>query len=471
MKKKARSKAREREGKEKAPWMAHEDPKEKPRASAPEEPAQAAPSNVAPEPAKEIAPAPVLDDPTHVTGPDEATHASGTEERTEEQTDERTDERTEKRKGERAEEPPDLDVELTVATQESKRKPFDLPKPKAPPVARAIPADMDVELTIATNDLPALEGRVLQLTPATTEADAVAGLQSRVRVPKAYKMYVGGAFVRSESGRYVQTKATRGELGADAEVTNVPRGSRKDARDAVVAAKAAEAGWAARTAFNRGQILYRLAEVMESRREELVTSLVRGGVGELAAAVEVAAAVDRAVFYAGFADKYQALVASSNPVAGPHFGFSVPEPTGIVAVVAPERPALLGLVSTVLPVITTGNVVVAVAGEADPRTAVVLCECLATSDLPGGVVNVLTGQGSEIAPHLAKHREVFGFDAWTADAALRALLEREGADNVKRVKTHEPPSAAFWLDERRGQGLGWLERFLETKTVWHPVGV
>jgi acyl-CoA reductase-like NAD-dependent aldehyde dehydrogenase len=144
---------------------------------------------------------------------------------------------------------------------------------------------------------------------------------------------------------------------------------------------------------------------------------------------------------------------------------------GIVAVVAPERPALLGLVSTVLPVIATGNVVVAIAGEADPRTAIVFCECLATSDLPGGVVNVLTGKGSEMSPHLAKHREVIGIDAWTEDAALRAALEREGADNVKRVKTHALPSASYWMDDRKGQGIGWLERFLETKSVWHPVGI
>jgi acyl-CoA reductase-like NAD-dependent aldehyde dehydrogenase len=330
-------------------------------------------------------------------------------------------------------------------------------------------ADVDVEATINMGDLGDLERRTL-----TKHDDGAAGATPRLRVAKAYKMFVGGAFVRSESGRYLQVKGSAREeasLGADAAVVNVPRGSRKDARDAVVAARAALDGWSARTAYNRGQILYRLAEVMESRRDELSTSLVRGGVIERAAAAEVDAAIDRAVFYAGFSDKYQALVASSNPVSGPHFGFSVPEPMGVVAVVAPERPALLGLVSTVLPVVATGNVAIAIAGEADPRTAVVFCECLATSDLPAGVVNVLTGKGSEIAPHLAKHREVIGIDAWTEDTALRAALEREGADNVKRVKTHALPSASFWLDDRKGQGIGWLERFLETKTIWHPVGI
>jgi acyl-CoA reductase-like NAD-dependent aldehyde dehydrogenase len=329
--------------------------------------------------------------------------------------------------------------------------------------------DVDVEETVNMSDLGALDAHSLV---KGDKGDALgSGQAARLRVAKAYKMYVGGAFVRSESGRYLQTRGGERDGGADATTVNVPRGSRKDARDAVLVAKGAHEGWSARTAFNRGQILYRLAEVMESRREELTTSLARSGVIERAAAAELDAAIDSAVFYSGFCDKYQSLVASSNPVSGPHFGFSVPEPMGVVAVVSPERPALLGLVSTILPVIATGNTVVAIAGEADPRTAVVFCECLATSDLPGGVVNVLTGKASEMAPHLAKHREVIGIDAWTEDAALRAALERDGADNVKRVKTHAPPPASFWHDERKGQGIGWLERFLETKTIWHPVGV
>jgi delta 1-pyrroline-5-carboxylate dehydrogenase len=294
--------------------------------------------------------------------------------------------------------------------------------------------------------------------------------RARVAVAKAYKMYVGGAFVRSESGRYFQTRGASGSASADPVVVNVPRGSRKDARDAVVAAKSAGEGWAARTAYNRGQILYRLAEVMESRRAELCTALERGFIGAPEAAREVEAAIDRAVYYAGFCDKYQALLASHNPVAGPHFGFSLPEPMGVVAIVAPERPALLGLVSTVLPVIAGGNTCVVVAGSADPRTAVVWCECLATSDLPGGVVNVLTGQASEMAPHLAKHREVAAMDAWSADGDLRAAVEREGSGNVKRVRTHDAADADKLLGST-GQGLGFIERFLETKTVWHPVGV
>ncbi len=297
--------------------------------------------------------------------------------------------------------------------------------------------------------------------------------KTRVSVNKAYKMFVGGAFVRSESGRYFQVRGANEGLHADAdpETVNVPRGSKKDVRDAVLVAKNALGGWEKRSAFNRGQILYRLAEVMESRRAELEQSLVRGGAGEAAASVEVEAAIDRAVFYAGFADKYFALLASSNPVAGPHFNFSVPESMGVIGVVAPERPSLLGLVSTVLPVVTGGNTCVAIAGAADPRTAIVWSECLATSDMPGGVINVLTGQTKELAPHLAKHREVIGIDAWMVDPELRKIVESESADSVKRVKTHVPMDTEAWLDERKGQGLGWIERFLETKTVWHPVGL
>jgi acyl-CoA reductase-like NAD-dependent aldehyde dehydrogenase len=222
--------------------------------------------------------------------------------------------------------------------------------------------------------------------------------------------------------------------------------------------------------MGRAHILYRLAEVMESRRDELATSLERGGQDAEQAAREVEGAIDRAVYYAGFCDKYQALVASLNPVAGPHFGFSWPEPMGVVAVVAPERPALLGLLSTVLPLIAGGNTCVVVAGSEDPRTAVVWCECLATSDLPGGVVNLLTGQASEMAPHLAKHREVVAMDVWSADADLRAAAEREGSGNVKRVRTHGHDETER-LPSDAGQGLGFIERFLETKTVWHPVGV
>jgi acyl-CoA reductase-like NAD-dependent aldehyde dehydrogenase len=316
----------------------------------------------------------------------------------------------------------------------------------------------------AIGDEPLSDGNAMALYDDGFE------LAARVTVAKAYKMFVGGAFVRSESGRYVQARGVRIPGSADPDVVNVPRGSRKDARDAVLAAKNAGDGWAARTAYNRGQILYRLAEVMESRRDELRVSLVRGGVREPEAVAEVDRAVDRAVYYAGFCDKFQSLVSSSNPVSGPHFGFSVPEPMGVVAVIAPPRPALLGLISVVLPLVAGGNTCVVVAGIDDPRTAVVFCECLASSDMPGGVVNLLTGESSEMAPHLAKHREVVALDVWSDDADLRAMAEREGSGNVKRVRTHDGADANA-LHSAAGQGLGFIEKFLETKTVWHPVGV
>jgi acyl-CoA reductase-like NAD-dependent aldehyde dehydrogenase len=197
----------------------------------------------------------------------------------------------------------------------------------------------------------------------------------------------------------------------------------------------------------------------------------RGGEDGAAAETEVDRAVDRAVFYAGFCDKFQALLASSNPVSGPHFGFSLPEPMGIVGIVAPSRPAVLGLLSAVLPVIAGGNTCVVLASEADPCTPLVLAEALATSDLPGGVVNLLTGHAKDIAPHVAKHREVNALDVWSDDAELRALLEKEGSQSVKRVRSQEPLSAEAFSDERVGQGIGWIEKFLETKTVWHPVGM
>ena len=330
------------------------------------------------------------------------------------------------------------------------------------------PTDTKVEAPPASKSFAPKDTRGALAT--STGSGPASGSPVRVRVNKAYKMYIGGAFVRSESGRYAQAVG-ESEGSADPRAVNVPRGSRKDGRDAVLAAKNAHAGWAGRTAYNRGQILYRLAEMMESRRAELATSLTRGGLSAEAAEREVDLAVDRAVYYAGFADKFQSLLASSNPVSGPHFGFSIPDAMGVVAIVAPARPVLLGLVSTVLPAIVGGNTVVVIASPDDPRTAIVFCECLATSDLPGGVVNLLTGDAAEIAPHLAKHREVAALEAFTADVALRTTLEREATASVKRVRTSSPLDLAAWETDGVGQGLGWIERHLETKTIWHPVGM
>ncbi len=255
-------------------------------------------------------------------------------------------------------------------------------------------------------------------------------------------MFVGGAFVRSESGRYTQVR-DHGGAGA---VENIPRASRKDGRDAVLAAAGALGGWSARTAYNRGQILYRLAEMLEARRAELAASLERGGQGAGAAEREVLAAIDRAVAYAGWADKYQSLFASLNPVSGPHFTFTVPEPMGVVVIAAPPRPALLGLAGALLPVITAGNTCVVLASEADPRTALVFGEALATSDLPGGVVNVLTGQLAEVLPHLAAHMDVAALDLHGVDAALTKRLEEAAAASVKRVRVRSLGEAEWFGD-------------------------
>lgn len=302
---------------------------------------------------------------------------------------------------------------------------------------------------------------------ATNGVTSGAPFQAPERVPvrKAYKMYVGGAFVRSESGRYTQVTEAPGLSTKE----NVSRASRKDGRDAVKVAGAAWEGWNGRTAFNRGQILYRLGEMMEARKVELISSLHNGGLSREDAERETLAAVDRVIAYAGWCDKYQSLFASLNPVAGPHFNFTTPESMGVVAIAAPARPALLGLVGAILPVIASGNTVVVMASEADPRTAIVFSEALATSDLPGGVVNILTGQVKEVLPHLAKHMEVAALDLHGVDAALQKSVEEAAVINVKRVRSRAL-SAAEWFDAAATESPRWIERFVEMKTIWHPAG-
>jgi acyl-CoA reductase-like NAD-dependent aldehyde dehydrogenase len=263
---------------------------------------------------------------------------------------------------------------------------------------------------------------------------------SRLPVRKTYKLYIGGAFPRSESGRTYE-----------AEGQNVARASRKDARDAVRAARSGFATWSAATAYNRGQVLYRLAEMLETRAADLAD--VCSGRDE------VEAAVDRVVWYAGWADKLPQVLGGSNPVAGPYFNFSVPEPTGVVAVLAPSEPALGGLVSRIMPALVGGNAVVAVASELHPLAAVELAEALATSDLPAGVVNVLTGFRDELAPWLAGHMDVNAIDLTGADGST-AELEKLAAENVKRVVRSTADVQSPWE----------IEAFLEIKTVWHPIG-
>jgi acyl-CoA reductase-like NAD-dependent aldehyde dehydrogenase len=260
---------------------------------------------------------------------------------------------------------------------------------------------------------------------------------TRVPVKKTYKLYVGGAFPRSESGRTYE-----------AEEHNIAQASRKDLRDAVRAARGAVAKWSGMTAYNRGQVLYRVAEMLEARSGELA-ALCDGR-------EEVEAAVDRVVWYAGWTDKLPQVLGGANPVAGPYFNFTVPEPTGVVGIVAPAEPALLGLVSRLAPVLAGGNVAVVVASEPHPRAAIELAEVLATSDVPGGVVNILTGRRDELAPHLAAHLDVDALDLDRGDAEL----ERAGADNVKRVVCGRGDVQSPYE----------ISRFLELKTVWHPMG-
>ena len=287
----------------------------------------------------------------------------------------------------------------------------------------------------------------------------------RVDVRKTYKLYIGGAFPRSESGHSYVVDDAKGKFLANAALA-----SRKDARDAVNAGRAAFGGWAGRTAYNRGQILYRVAEVMEDRRPQFVEAVRQSeGLSASRANAVVDEAVDRLVWYAGWADKLAQVVGNANPVAGPFFNLSTPEPTGVVAVVAPQDSSLLGLVSVVAPVIVPGNTVVVTSSYARPLPAVTFAEVLATSDVPGGVVNILTGDPAATAPWLASHMDVNAVDLTgvAGDAALAASLEEAAADNLKRVR-RAPDGEPDWSAE---PGLEPMTAFLETKTVWHPIGV
>ncbi|MFI6880205.1 aldehyde dehydrogenase family protein [Streptomyces sp. NPDC050400] len=285
--------------------------------------------------------------------------------------------------------------------------------------------------------------------------------QQRLSVFKTYKLYVGGKFPRSESGRVYAVQDSKGKW-----LANAPLSSRKDGRDAVVAARKAFGGWSGATAYNRGQVLYRVAEMLEGRRDQFVREVAEAeGLSRSKAAAVVDAAIDRWVWYAGWTDKIGQVVGGANPVAGPFLNLSTPEPTGVVAVIAPQESSFLGLVSVIAPVIATGSTVVVIAAEASPLPALSLGEVLATSDVPGGVVNVLSGKASEIAPSLAAHQDVNGIDLTGADPALAKELEIAAADNLKRVRRPQPVE-----DFTADPGTDRLTYFLETKTVWHPTG-
>jgi acyl-CoA reductase-like NAD-dependent aldehyde dehydrogenase len=287
---------------------------------------------------------------------------------------------------------------------------------------------------------------------------------ARLEVRKTYKLYVGGKFPRSESGRSYEVAGAKGDF-----LANAARASRKDVRDAVVAARSAQPGWAAATAYNRGQVLYRVAEIMEGRREQFVAEVAAAeGVTDKRAAAQVDAAIDRWVWYAGWSDKFQAVHSTANPVAGPYFDLSVPEPTGVVGALAPQGSSLLGLAAVVAPIVVSGNTVVVVASEERPLPAVTLGEVLATSDVPGGVINILTGHTEELAPVLASHLDVNAIDLTGWAGRDVTDLEVAAAENVKRIVQAEAQEPDF---TEPPQGPRRIVAFCETKTVWHPKGL
>ncbi|UMG93289.1 aldehyde dehydrogenase family protein [Nocardioides sp. TF02-7] len=288
---------------------------------------------------------------------------------------------------------------------------------------------------------------------------------ARVEVRKTYKLYIGGAFPRSESGHSYEVADSKGRF-----VANAALASRKDVRDAVVAARKAFPGWSGRTAYNRGQVVYRVAEVMEDRRPQFVQAVQQSeGASSSAASRQVDEAIDRLVWYAGWADKLAQVVGNANPVAGPFFNHTAPEPTGVVGVLAPQASSLLGLVSVVAPVVVTGNTAVVVSSYDRPLPAVTFAEVLATSDVPGGVVNLLTGDATTLGPWLAAHMDVNAIDLAGAagQEELTTALEVAAADNLKRVR--RAPDAE--PDYTAAPPLSTMTDFLETKTVWHPVGI
>jgi acyl-CoA reductase-like NAD-dependent aldehyde dehydrogenase len=287
---------------------------------------------------------------------------------------------------------------------------------------------------------------------------------AHLAIPKTYKLYIGGKFPRSESGRTYEVVSTKGAF-----LANAAKASRKDARDAVVAARAALPGWASATAYNRGQVLYRIAELLEGRRAQFVDEIASTeGVTPAAAGKQIDAAIDAWVWYAGWADKYVQVAGNANPVSGPYFNLSVPEPTGVVAIVAPSsasgaESSLLGLVSVVAPALVAGNTVVVIASEKSPLSAISLAEVLATSDVPGGVVNILTGSAAEIAPWLASHADVNALDLAGAESLEWVDLQISAADTLKRVL---PPVSGI-----PSQSLDRIVAFTETKTVWHTKSI
>jgi len=347
---------------------------------------------------------------------------------------------------------------------ETKKKAEKAAKPAKAAKDAAAPAEQTAPQEAAVQEAAVQEAAVQEAAVQEAVAEPAAPAAARSSVRKTYKLYIGGAFPRSESGRSYAVAASTGEF-----IANAAQASRKDARDAVRAARSAQSGWAKATAYNRGQILYRIAEMLEERRDQFARQIADVEGIELGAAyAQVDAAVDRWVWYAGWSDKLAQVLGAANPVAGPYWNISSPEPTGVVALLAPAAPTLLGLTSVIAPAIVGGNAVVAVAPGAAAVPAVTLGEVMATSDLPGGVVNILTGDTAELAPWLASHLDVNALDlaGVPTGTPLARDLEIAAAENLKRVVR---PAAGY--DWSADPGLSRIKPFLETKTVWHPIGI
>ena len=288
--------------------------------------------------------------------------------------------------------------------------------------------------------------------------------RERLDIYKTFKLYIGGRFPRTESGRYLTETTHKGAF-----VANICRASRKDFRDAVVAARKAQSGWAGRTPFNRSQIFYRMGEMLESRRDGFERALQeRAGYSEKKAVAEVDAAIDRLVWYGGWADKFIQVFGNTNPVASPHFNFTMPEPTGVVASLAPRSAPLLGLVTAMAPLIVSGNAVVCFVDHDHRSIAIDFAEVLHCSDLPGGVVNILTGHRDEVLGHVSGHRDVDGIAVFDAEGDERRSIGLEAADTVKRVHFYDTPDKADWSDSA-AQSPYWILPFVEFKTAWHPM--
>lgn len=283
-------------------------------------------------------------------------------------------------------------------------------------------------------------------------------MKHRAPILKTYKLFINGQFPRSESGHYFQLLDSRTKKP----IANVARGSRKDLRDAVKSARNAQPGWQNKTAYNRGQILYRIAEVLESRKEEFIQEIVKMTAQTRAQTEpEIFKSIDRLVWYAGWADKYAQIFGTVNPVAAPYFNFTLPEPMGVIGIAVPDELPLLPLISTLAPALVAGNTLVMIASEKYPLTAITFAEVLATSDVPAGVVNILTGFKKELTPHLAKHMDVNAIN----------FPNEEAASNVKRTIAHDHPQGKEWFEDAKSQSPYWIQSFVEMKTTWHPVGV